>query len=65
MNIFSTPREIYDRACTEFGLEDEHTIAIAGICEIYEAGGAKCWDAAMVCRAIYLKGLGALQAVED
>ncbi len=65
MTIFATPREIYDRACTDLGLEDKHTVAIAGICEIHEAGGAKCWDAAMVCRAIYMQGLGALHMVED
>lgn len=65
MTIFATPREIFDRACTNFGLEDKHTIAIAGICEMYEAGGAKAWDAAMICRAIYRKGLSAYNMVED
>ena len=52
MSYFMTPQQWLDKACTDLGLEDEHTVAIAGIVEIYEAGGAKCWDAAMVCRAI-------------
>ena len=64
-NYFMTPQQWLDKACTDIGLEDEHTVAIAGIVEIYETGGAKCWDAAMVCRAIYMQAIGAHHMVED
>lgn len=60
-----TPTRWYDKAVADLGLEDKHTIAIANIAQIWLNGGAKAWDAAMVCRAIYFQAIGAHHAVED
>lgn len=65
MDAYTNPHFWLDKACTDLGLEDKHTIAIAGIVEIYDAGGAKAWDAAMVCRAIYFQAISAHHAIED
>ena len=60
-----TPKYFFNCACRDLGLEDEHTIAIARVNELWQKGLITTQEGELLCRATYFRGLGAHQAIED
>lgn len=60
-----TPKYFFNIACRDLGLEDEHTIAIARVRELWQQGLITTQEGELLCRATYFRGLGAHQAIED
>lgn len=59
------PEAWLDRACTDLGFEDEHTIVIARVVELHHEGHLSLVEAETLCRATYFKAIGAYHMVED
>ena len=59
------PTYFFNCACRDFGLENEHTIAIARIKEQTDEGHIPPAEAGFICRCIYAHGLDDLRSVAE
>lgn len=65
MATIFTPKYFFNCACRDFGLEDDHTIAIARVKELHDQGHYNLDEASFACKAIYAHGLHCHEADED
>lgn len=65
MATIFTPKYFFNCACRDFGLEDDHTIAIARVNELWQKGLIPTNEGELMCRALYSRGLKGVYCYED